>query len=89
MAITHHYIVNHLVGIPHDRYKLVGDDLLIKGTQAELDEYVRIMSMIGVSVNPSKTISSISPAAPTVEFARNYIIDGQSITVFPFGCFYA
>ena len=89
MSITHHYIVNHLVGIPQERYRVVGDDLLIKGTQEEFDCYVNAMSDIGVTVNQSKTISSYSPAAPTVEFARNYVIDGLSIKCFPYGCLYA
>jgi len=89
MAITHHYITCSIVGIPQDRFRIVGDDLLIKGTQDELDRYVQAMSDIGVTVNPSKTISSYSPALPTVEFARNYVIDGLPITCFPFGCLYA
>jgi hypothetical protein len=89
MSITHHYIVNSLVGIPQERYRLVGDDLLIKGTQEEFDCYVSAMSDIGVTVNQSKTISSYAPSAPTVEFARNYIIDGLPIRCFPFGCLFA
>jgi hypothetical protein len=89
MAITHHYIVNHLVGIPHERYRLVGDDLMFTGTKEEMDKYVAIMSDLGININLSKTISSINTATPTVEFARNYIIDGIRIYPYPIGRLFA
>jgi hypothetical protein len=89
MAITHHYIVNHLVGIPTDRYRLVGDDLMFRGTEEEFNRYISTMHDIGININMSKTISSISTDQPTVEFARNYIIDGLKIHPYPIGRLFA
>jgi hypothetical protein len=89
MAITHHYITNHLCRIPQDRYRLVGDDLLILGTRSEFEAYLTIMKKIGLNVNLDKTITSEEKVEHNIEFARNYIISGCKITPLPFGQLYA
>jgi hypothetical protein len=89
MAITHHYIVNHLCKISHNNYKLVGDDLLIKGTIEDYNAYLSVMASIGLEVNQNKTISSVNTKQHNIEFARNYIISGLRITPLPFGQLFA
>jgi hypothetical protein len=89
LSLMHHFIVNCVVGIPTDRYCLVGDDLLFYGTPEEYAKYLSFMKSIGVTVNPGKTIESISATKPTIEFARNFIIEGIRINPIPFGMLYA
>lgn len=87
MALTHHYLVS-LTGCDISEYRMVGDDLLIRGNRAAYDKYIAIMSDIGVNVNTKKTIVS-EDAPPTIEFARNWIIDGVRITPIRFGVLFA
>jgi hypothetical protein len=47
------------------------------------------MKSIGVTVNPGKTIESQDPEKPTIEFARNFIIQGIKINPIPFGMLFA
>jgi len=88
MALTHHFIVNELAGVPEESYSLVGDDLLIKDHLPAYAKYLSIMADIGVTVNLNKTI--VSAQAPfTIEFARNYIIKGHKIKPLPTGVVFA
>jgi hypothetical protein len=89
MAITHHYIVNCLCGINMANYRLVGDDLLIKGSEDQFERYLAVMKAIGLEVNLNKTIVSTNTSQHNVEFARNYVISGCRITPLPFGQMYA
>lgn len=85
----HHYIINALCKVDMDRYCLVGDDLLFFGSQKEYTTYINIMTSIGLKVNPMKTIVSSSNERPTIEFARNFVIDGVRINPAPFGVLFA
>lgn len=85
MAIMHHFIANHICKIPLCDYKLVGDDLLIRGTKEQFSAYLAIMAEIGLEVNLHKTIPSENTCEHNVEFARNYIISGLHIIPVPFG----
>lgn len=89
MALMHHYIINGLCKVTMDRYCLVGDDLLFFGSKKEYNKYISIMSAIGLKVNPMKTIVSSSNDRPTIEFARNFVIDGIRINPAPFGVLFA
>jgi hypothetical protein len=88
MALLHHYVVNELSSTPVDKYRLVGDDLLFCDAQESYEHYVRIMSEIGVGVNPSKTLISSGPRH-TLEFARTYIIQGHRVNPMPVGALFA
>jgi len=84
LSITHHYIVNHLCQIDRDNYKLVGDDLLIRNGYDKYNIYLEFMQSIGMSINTQKTIISLK-APHTIEYARNYIINGHLIIPLPIG----
>jgi hypothetical protein len=88
MALLHHYIVNELCSCPTDSYVLVGDDLLIKNASDSFAKYRQIMDEIGVGVNMSKTLVS-SSYPHTIEFARNYVIQGHRIKPLPTGAVFA
>lgn len=89
MALTHHYIVNEICNIDKTRYSLVGDDLVICGTRDEFEMYLNTMKKIGLNVNIHKTLISENTVNPTIEFARNFVIDGHLIDVIPFGTLFA
>jgi hypothetical protein len=88
MALTHHYIVNEVCGVPTEDYRLVGDDLLIRNNKESYQKYLRIMADLGVGVNIRKTIVS-EEKPPTIEFARNYVIQGVRIKPILFGVLFA
>jgi hypothetical protein len=88
MALTHHYIVNQVCGVPNDDYRLVGDDLLIRNNKESYLKYLRVMADLGVGVNAKKTIVS-EDKTPTIEFARNYVIQGCRIKPILFGVLFA
>jgi hypothetical protein len=88
LAITHHYIVNHICKINKDNYRLVGDDLLIKDDFEGYQRYLNVCNAIGMKINPHKTIIS-SANNCTIEFARNYIIKGLRIKPLPIGVAFA
>lgn len=88
LAITHHYIVNHICKINRSDYKLVGDDLLIRNNLDGYAIYMNFMKSIGMGINQDKTIVSTNQNH-TIEFARNYIIDGYKIESLPFGVAFA
>lgn len=88
MALLHHYIVSELCKVHSDDYILVGDDLVIRGKRESFDRYISVMTSIGVEVNLSKTLVSEGDR-PTIEFARNYIIDGCKVVPAQYGILFA
>lgn len=69
-------------------YRLVGDDLLISNNKAGYSRYLEITRDFGLEINQHKTL--VSETAPhTIEFARNYIIDGVRVNPLPFGIAFA
>jgi len=88
MALVHHYIVHELSGCSFENYVLVGDDLLMKNSNEEYIRYFGIMSSIGVRINPSKTLISMDQPH-SLEFARNFIIQGHKIQPIPTGSVFA
>jgi len=91
MSIMHHYIVNSICKIPTENYALVGDDLVIKGTSKQYNDYCRILAKIGMEVNQNKTIVSEknNKRGFNIEFARNYIINSIPIKPIEYGILYA
>jgi L-serine deaminase len=94
MAMLHHYIVAGICGITTQNYALVGDDLVIRGEDDDYNRYVRILTKIGMAINPNKTIVSKKDpnkinALHSVEFARNFIIDNYIIHPIQYGIMYA
>jgi len=85
MAITHHYIVNGICGIPFDSYSLVGDDLIVKNYTKEYNQYLRVMKSIGLEVNMNKTLESENESSVTAEFACNFIVENIPLTPLNFG----
>jgi len=88
MSLLHHYIVNQLCKIAHSDYALVGDDLVIRDNKKAYLQYLDIMSMIGVTVNKTKTLESETCDA-NIEFARNYIIRSEKIKPLQYGLLFA
>jgi hypothetical protein len=84
MALMHHFIVSELCGVDQNNYRLVGDDLLLRNSDKEYEMYNKIFCELGVSINPSKTLKS-TKSPFTLEFARNYIIEGHKISPLPSG----
>lgn len=88
MALLHHFIVSELCGVDSQDYILVGDDLVIRGDRASYEKYLMVMTSIGVEVNLSKTLVS-EGERPTIEFARNYVIDGCRVVPAQYGILFA
>jgi hypothetical protein len=89
MALFHHFVINGICGVTTDRYALVGDDLFFYGTNEEFDRYIGFMTSIGVSVNKGKTVISRDADSPTIEFARNFVVDGIKLKPFKYGILFA
>nr|UTR30267.1 RNA-dependent RNA polymerase [Hymenoscyphus fraxineus mitovirus 2] len=89
MSLLHHYIVNSMCEIKDENYCLVGDDTAFFGTKKQYDKYIEFMTMIGVSVNPTKTVKSSNNLYPTIEFARNFIMEGTMMSPLNYGVTYA
>jgi len=70
LALTHHVIVRiaaHRVGVQNfSAYCILGDDVVIRNDLVA-DEYYKLMSALGVSINLSKSVNSTEFA----EFAKN------------------
>jgi hypothetical protein len=69
LAVTHHIIVRaaalSLKIFNYDRYLVLGDDIVI-ADQNVAEAYLRIMDLLGVSINLSKSIIS----SEILEFAK-------------------
>jgi len=84
LALFHHYVTNYIAKVEIHNYKLVGDDLLLKDSIDNYNVYLEFMLSIGMSINAHKTIISLEQPH-TIEYARNYIINGQRIIPIPIG----
>lgn len=86
MALTHHLILLYgcyLEGIdPKGRYYLLGDDLIIVGTDV-YNAYKKVLDLAQMLVNEQKTFSS----PWFVEFAKRYFLHGVDITPLPVGAY--
>lgn len=81
MAITHHYML-YLSGASQRNYRLVGDDLIINSRDVFI-KYVSICKLMGIEVNPTKTV--VSETGNTYEIARNFVIEGNIIVPYRIG----
>lgn len=84
LAVTHHFIlqVSALNVYPeynswYDRYEILGDDLVIFDTNV-YQEYLRIMDLLDVGTNPSKSLFSEGVSA--IEFAKRTGINGIDVS---------
>jgi hypothetical protein len=88
LALTHHFIVQCAawrsriipVGTWYSNYALLGDDLVI-GDSAVKDEYLAILSSLGMEVNVHKSI--ISETGRCLEFAKRTIYLGTDVSPIP------
>jgi hypothetical protein len=82
LALTHHVIVRiaaHRVGVQNfSAYCILGDDVVIRNDLVA-DEYYKLMSALGVSINLSKSVNSTEFA----EFAKNW--KGPDVNITPIG----
>jgi len=87
LAITHHWILqycSHLNGnltTWEDRYEILGDDIVIFDSSLA-KRYLEVMEELGVDINVSKSISSIS--LPVFEFAMRFIVNGTNVSSLSF-----
>jgi hypothetical protein len=83
LAVTHHYILQtcafHVYGTRRwfDKYEILGDDLVIFD-KLVYQEYCRLMDLLQVGVNPSKSL--ISHDVTAVEFAKRTGINGIDVS---------
>lgn len=81
-TITHHLVVHYAAfkaGIKDfNQYIILGDDIVIKNS-AVADNYIAIMTKIGVGISMHKTHVS----KDTYEFAKRWIKNGKEITGIP------
>lgn len=89
MALTHHYIVNHICRISSNDYALVGDDLVFRGSREQFSAYCDILKSIGMEINMNKTIQSENIDSHCIEFARTFVIDGVRVHPIEYGSLYA
>jgi hypothetical protein len=84
MAISHHYLVRlsfaaqgfrYLKWLP---YSVLGDDLTLRGHNVA-DEYLRLISYLGMDYSPDKTYIGVGVA----EFAKSLFCQGEDLTPFP------
>jgi hypothetical protein len=61
-------------------YAVLGDDVVI-ANRIVADEYLVVMSELGVGVNPSKSL--VSPSGKVVEFAKRTLYQGENISPVP------
>jgi hypothetical protein len=79
-AFTHHVLVRLAaknVGLPitFSNYILLGDDIVIGGKKIA-DEYLRLLTILGVDYSPHKTHIS----ANLYEFAKRVFIQGTEVS---------
>lgn len=85
LAVTHHFILQvcaHNVYTDHyrswySRYEILGDDLVIFDTSV-YQEYLRIMDLLKVGTNPSKSLFSEDSTA--LEFAKRTGLKGLDVS---------
>nr|UPW42208.1 MAG: putative RNA dependent RNA polymerase [Xinjiang mito-like virus 67] len=87
LAVTHHFILQACsLALPgrvgwEERYEILGDDLTIYNERLA-DEYLRVMKLLGVEINLSKSI--VSPSKPIFEFAKRTFNNGIDVSPIPF-----
>jgi len=59
------------------RYEILGDDIVIF-TKDLANEYLRVMALIGVPINQSKSI--VSENKPVVEFAKRTSLGNKEVS---------
>jgi len=83
LAVTHHFILQtcafHVYGtrVWFDKYEILGDDLVIFDKAIYL-EYCRLMDLLKVGINPSKSL--ISEELNAIEFAKRTGVDGNDVS---------
>jgi hypothetical protein len=83
LALTHHLILQYCATNVHgqDRwhtcYEILGDDLIIFDEQVYY-EYLRVMSLLAVEINPAKSLESFS--SQTFEFAKRTSYKGVDVS---------
>jgi hypothetical protein len=86
LAITHHLIVQVAYKKAYNKddlftnYELLGDDIVIFDTLVA-DQYLDIMSNLGVAINLSKSVCS--PTGDVVEFAKKTFFKGENVSSLP------
>nr|UPW42120.1 MAG: putative RNA dependent RNA polymerase [Henan mito-like virus 27] len=87
LAITHHFILQYCsLQLPgrvgwNDQYEILGDDLVVFDSDLA-DEYLKVMKLLGVEINLTKSI--VSPSKPVFEFAKRTFNCGQDVSPIPF-----
>lgn len=82
MALAHHIIIQFagLLIRKEPIYWVLGDDAVVVGDEL-YDSYRKVLDVLKIEINTSKTISS----KKFFEFAKRYFLNGQEITPFPIG----
>jgi hypothetical protein len=88
MALTHHYLVRmsfaasvkytNIYKLKTAPYVVLGDDLVIAGSAAA-DEYLKLISYLGMDYSVDKTYLGYGIA----EFAKSLFCHGEDLTPFP------
>jgi hypothetical protein len=83
LAMTHHVILQHCasnilgLGSWHECYEILGDDLVIFNKDVYL-EYLRVMQLLDVGTNPSKSL--VSDSSQVFEFAKRTVNKGVEVS---------
>lgn len=83
-AVTHHWTLRYLCyrcGVPWDSYVILGDDLVIFDKKVA-EEYVRLMSTLGVTISQGKSITptQLGENTSAAEFAKRLFRDGVNLS---------
>jgi len=85
LGLTHHMILqycSHILGNHsswEDRYEIVGDDIIIFNKDLA-DQYLKVMNLIGVPINVSKSVVSVRK--PVAEFVKRVCLNGKDVSPF-------
>jgi len=87
LGLTHHMLVQfaalRMTGATdftwESRYEIVGDDIIIFNKELA-EEYLVVMSDIGVPINMSKSVVSVNK--PVVEFVKRVSVNGVDVSPF-------
>nr|AZJ25096.1 RNA-dependent RNA polymerase [Rhizophagus diaphanum mitovirus 3] len=86
LALTHHVIVRQAARsvseTPYETYALLGDDITLTGSLIA-QAYLKIMSLLDVTINLSKSIVHYGDAKPAAEFCKRIFIEGHELTAIP------